>query len=380
MDFIDEVRTRSGRFQKRVEKMANSEFIEEQTKTSFVLPFIQMLGYDIFDPLEVVPEFTADVGTKKHEKVDFALMKDGAPALLIEVKKLGTSFAGEHMSQLLRYFSVTEARVGILTDGITYLFFSDLDQKNIMDPRPFYEFNMLEFTDSQVKELKRFTKDQFDKDSVVDAAKILKYTTQIKGLFANELAQPSGQFVKFVLGEIYEGRITAGVRQRFTDLIHSAFNQFINDKIRDRLNTAINQEDEQSADTLDDSRTPQGWVSITDNTIPGGSPAPVSIRFWDNDVRVIRAWYEVLTATVGKLYDEGILKREDTPIASKRNAVFVHFEPVRPDGKPFRRYEEVGFPPLFVNTNLSGEGARNLAREILEMYGKDPATVHLELK
>ena len=81
-----------------------------------------MLGYDIFDPTEVVPEFTADVGTKKHEKVDFAIMMDGVPVLLIDAKKTGADLGGEYVSQLLRYFNVTEARFGILTDGINYHF------------------------------------------------------------------------------------------------------------------------------------------------------------------------------------------------------------------------------------------------------------------
>ena len=256
MDFIDEVRTRSGRFQKRVDKMADSEFVEEATKTSFVLPFIQMLGYDIFDPLEVVPEFTADVGTKKGEKVDFALMQEGVPVLLIEVKKAGAGLTADHISQLLRYFGVTDARVGILTDGLTYLFFSDLDQQNVMDPRPFFEFNMLDFTDLQVKELRRFTKEQFDKESIVDAARELKYTAQIKRLLAEELSEPSDKFVKFVIGQVYEGRISSAVRKMFSDLTSAAFKQFVNDKINDRLASALQQESNNASDLGDDEEQP----------------------------------------------------------------------------------------------------------------------------
>ncbi|MDE0686161.1 MAG: type I restriction enzyme HsdR N-terminal domain-containing protein [Candidatus Poribacteria bacterium] len=378
MDFIDEVRTRSGRFQKRIDKMADSEFIEEQTKTSFVLPFIQMLGYDIFDPLEVVPEFTADVGTKKHEKVDFALMKDGDPVLLIEVKKAGTDLGGEHISQLLRYFGVTEARFAILTNGLNYLFFTDLDQHHIMDQRPFFEFNMLDFTEVQVRELRRFTKEQFDTNSIVDAARELKYTGQIMRLLADELSQPSDEFVRFVTSKVYEGRATSGVRKMFTDLTHSAFNQFISDKVRDRLSKALKQENE-TADTMDDVKT-QKWVSIPGYGLPGGSPPPVSIRFWDNDTRPVKVWYEVLTVTVDKVYGEGLIKMEDTPIRSNnRKAVYVHSEPVRQDGTAFRRFEKVGNPPLFVNTNLSGEQARNLAVELLKKCRIDPTTVHLEV-
>ena len=148
MTFIDDIRTRSERFANRLKHSIETE---EATKTAFVLPFIQMLGYDFFDPSEVVPEFTADVGTKRGEKVDFALIHDDAPAVLIECKKVGNKLDVDEMSQLLRYFTATTVRLGILTDGIHYRFFCDLDQPNVMDPRPFFEFNMLDFTDLQAK-------------------------------------------------------------------------------------------------------------------------------------------------------------------------------------------------------------------------------------
>ena len=244
MDFIDEVRTRSGRFAKRLKDLQNSPVTEEATKTSFVLPFIQMLGYDIFSPAEVIPEFTADIGTKQGEKVDFAIFKDGAPAILIECKKLETNLGGDAVSQLLRYFGVTSARIGILTDGISYLFFSDLDQSNVMDPRPFFKFNMLDFTELQIAELKRFSKDSFDKSQIVDAARELKYTAEIKRLLAQELSKPSDDFVKYVIKQVYNGRMSIAVRKMFKDLTYSAFNQFISDKLQSRLESALKQEGE----------------------------------------------------------------------------------------------------------------------------------------
>ena len=135
MDFIDELRTRAARFRERVEHVQT----EEATKTAMVMPFIQTLGYNLFDPTEVVPEFTADIGTKKGEKVDYAIIKDGKPIVLIECKRVGTNFTEENLSQLLRYFSVTEARFGVLTDGLIYRFYSDLDEPNRMDTKPFLD-------------------------------------------------------------------------------------------------------------------------------------------------------------------------------------------------------------------------------------------------
>ena len=243
MDFLDEVTTRSGRFADRLKHNIETE---EATKTSFVLPFIQMLGYDIFDPSEVVPEFAADVGTKSGEKVDYALMQDGKPVILIECKRYGRNLHEEEMSQLFRYFTVTDTHFGILTDGITYRFYSDLDQPNMMDPKPFFEFNMLEFSEPQVKDLKRFTKSAFEVDETIDAARQLKYMTEIKRVIAREIAEPSDEFVSFFVQLVYAGRNTKPVREMFGSLVREAFAQFINDSFDARLNAALQRIEEQN--------------------------------------------------------------------------------------------------------------------------------------
>ena len=191
MDFIDDVRTRSRRFQARIEHLDT----EEATKTALIMPFIQMLGYSIFDPTEVVPEFTADFGSKRGEKVDYALMQNGDPVVLIEAKKHGSNLRVEQESQLFRYFSATTARFGILTDGIAYRFYSDLDEPREMDKRPFFEFNMLDFTDVQVEQLKQFHKDSFDPTETVEAARELKYTNEIIRTLSEEMKNPTDDFV-----------------------------------------------------------------------------------------------------------------------------------------------------------------------------------------
>ena len=198
MDFIDDVRARSRRFQARLEHLDT----EEATKTSLVMPFIQMLGYNIFDPTEVVPEFTADFGSKKGEKVDYALMQNDKPVVLIEAKKHGTRLRVEQESQLFRYFSTTLSQFGILTDGIVYRFYSDLDKSGKMDERPFFEFNMLDFTDLQVGQLKQFHKDSFDTTEAVEAARELKYTNEVNRALAEEMRNPSDDFVRFILTRI----------------------------------------------------------------------------------------------------------------------------------------------------------------------------------
>ena len=235
MDFIDQIKELSGKISKRSERLET----EEATKNARVMPFIKALGYDVFNPEEVVPEFTCDVGEKKGEKVDYAIMKDGNPIMLFECKSANTNLEKEHASQLYRYFMTANVKVGILTNGIIYKFYSDLEDKNKMDLKPFLEFDMLDIKDHLVEELKRFRKESFETDEIVSAASELKYLKEIKRILKEELNSPSEEFVKFVTKQVYSGIITKPVRGKFTGIIHHAFKEFINDEISDRLEQAI---------------------------------------------------------------------------------------------------------------------------------------------
>jgi len=147
---------------------------EESTKHAFVLPFINVLGYDAFNPTEVVPEFTADLGLKKGEKVDYAIFQDGIPILIIECKKWSENLS-VHNSQLFRYFHVTKTRFALLTNGITYQFYTDLDEKNKMDQKPFLEFEITNLKDNVIAEIAKFHKSSFDVNNIVNNASSLKY-------------------------------------------------------------------------------------------------------------------------------------------------------------------------------------------------------------
>ena len=150
----------------------------------------------------MVPEFTADIGIKRGEKVDYAIMQRGKAAILIECKKYGSNLAEDAVSQLVRYFGVTNAHFGILTDGISYRFFSDLDQPNVMDPKPFFEFNMLSCSDKAVKELKRFTKEEFNVDETLEAAAVLKYIEGMKQALVRQLSTPDEEFSRWLTKQV----------------------------------------------------------------------------------------------------------------------------------------------------------------------------------
>src|SRR5947199_713133 len=182
---------------------------------AFVMPFIAALGYDVFDPAEVVPEFIADIGIKKGEKVDYAIKHDGKIVMLFECKCCNSPLDENHASQLYQYFSVTEARIAVLTDGIVYRFYTDIEEPNKMDPKPFMEFNMLDIQEPLVVELKRLTKQAFNLEAILTVAGELKYTREIKRILNEELTNPSEEFVRFLAGQVYSGKLTMTVREQF---------------------------------------------------------------------------------------------------------------------------------------------------------------------
>ena len=238
MDLIDRIIQIAAQIPKQRAHIAT----EEATKTALVMPFISALGYDVFDASEVTPEFVADVGTKKGEKVDYVILKDGVPIFLIEVKSLGTDLTAVHASQLYRYFSVTAARFSILTDGALYRFYSDLDAPNKMDDKPFLVFDLLNFDPAQVDELKRFSKSAFDIDNILSTASELKYTREIKALLAAEFTSPTEHFVRHFASQVYARRFTQAVMEEFSELTRRAFRDFVNDRIEQRLRTALDKE------------------------------------------------------------------------------------------------------------------------------------------
>ena len=148
MDFEEKIK----RFIERIEKLKNSINTEEATKTSLIMPFFQILGYDVFNPDEFTPEYVADVGIKKGEKVDYAIILNETVTILIEAKSINENLK-KHDSQLFRYFGTTTAKFAILTNGCEYKFYTDLDELNKMDSTPFLNINLLELKDTDIIEL-----------------------------------------------------------------------------------------------------------------------------------------------------------------------------------------------------------------------------------
>lgn len=262
MDFIDEIQA----FSKNIPSISEKICTEEGTKNALIMPFIHIMGYDPFNPNEVNPEYVADMGVKKGEKVDYAIMVDGNPAILIECKPVTADLNKEHASQLYRYFTAidTPAKVGILTNGIIYRFYTDLDEPNKMDKKPFLEINLLDIREPLIAELKRFTKQNIKLDELENHAILLKYTREIIQILDREFSQPSDEFVKYFAQQVYQKKYTQQAKDKFSKITKEALTQFLTDKINDRLKIALGSTPEnmqQSEESTDDEirTTPDEW-------------------------------------------------------------------------------------------------------------------------
>ncbi|WKN43874.1 type I restriction endonuclease [Tunicatimonas pelagia] len=248
MDFKDEII----QLGERVEKMRPNLSTEEATKNALIMPFINSLGYDVFNPMEVVPEFVADIGIKKGEKVDYAIMKNYQPIILIECKTIDTVL-DPHSTQLFRYFHTTKAKFAILTNGKEYKLYTDLVDTNKMDEKPFLIFDITKIKDSTLEELKKFHKSYFNIEEIVSTASELKYTNELKALMNAELRNPSEPFVKYFVAQIYSGRATEKVIHQFTTIVKKSLNQWINEIISEKFQSALDKEKSEAEDTEESS-------------------------------------------------------------------------------------------------------------------------------
>jgi hypothetical protein len=239
MDFKDNIK----QIAERIEKLKENIQTEEATKNAFIMPFINALGYDVFNPLEVIPEMVCDIGTKKGEKIDYAIMKDNEPIILIECKHWKQDL-NLHDNQLLRYFGVSKAKFGLLTNGIIYRFYTDLKQPNVMDDKPFLEVDLTDIKENQIEELKKFHKSYFNIDSIISSASELKYMGELKTIIKDEFANPSVELVKLLASRVYDGSMRQTIIEQFTPLVKKSLASHVSDIISERLKGALSANEE----------------------------------------------------------------------------------------------------------------------------------------
>ena len=235
MSFEDDIK----KFTKTIPDKLEHIDSEETSKIALITPFLRLMGYDTTNPAEVKAEYTADVGTKQGEKVDFAILENGEPLIFIECKSATKELTNDNISQLFRYFSITDIQIGILTNGVEYKFFTTGEDNNRMDEKPFLDIDLLNLTKKDIKELEKFKKSNFDIDEVVSRADNLKYRNLIKKTLLSEFEEPSEDFIKAIGQQVYEGRLTPNIKERFGNIISVAITEIINEKVNKTLSDAV---------------------------------------------------------------------------------------------------------------------------------------------
>ncbi|MGV3492062.1 MAG: type I restriction enzyme HsdR N-terminal domain-containing protein [Devosia sp.] len=226
---------------------------EEATKNAIVMPFLRVLGFDVFDPTQVIPEFVADVGLKKGEKIDYAIKIGDQIEYLVEAKSVSVSLRDAQYSQLFRYFHTCDANIGILTNGLQIWFFSDLDAPNKMDQKPFFTFDLLAYDDNDLRELEKFHKTQFSIENVKAAASSLKYLRGAMAFIERQWANPDEEFVRMMAREFYEGQLRTPVIETLKPIVRRAFDDLFRQRALKRIDTAFDGDAKDDAlPTVDD--------------------------------------------------------------------------------------------------------------------------------
>lgn len=234
MSFSDDIRNLANKVIEVRDAVSN----EEATKMSMIIPFFQLLGYDVSNPREFCPEYTAGVGNTKFEKVDYAIVLENSLEILIECKWCGEELE-KHHSQLFKYFCATSAKFAILTNGIQYKFYTDIEKANTMDLVPFLEVDMSDLTEADINSLLRFRKECFDQDMIVDIARKRKYSMRIEEWFKAQMENVTDELVKTVLADVYDSKKTQKTIEEFRPLINEVFSNCITDIVNDRVQKAL---------------------------------------------------------------------------------------------------------------------------------------------
>lgn len=240
MDFKDNILQIS----ERIKKQKEAVLTEEATKTAFIMPMIAALGYDVFNPFEVVPEMDCDI-SKKGDKIDYAIMKDGEPILLIECKHWAQKL-DLHSTQLAKYYVASNARFGVLTNGIEYRFYADLEKTNIMDENPFLVINLLDLSDADVQQMKKFHKSYYNESDILSTAQELQITIQIKDILTKNFQEPGDEFTRFFVKCLNDWKSTPKLIEQYKPIVKKSIAAIINEIIADRLNVAIKNEEQSS--------------------------------------------------------------------------------------------------------------------------------------
>ncbi|MBC8487280.1 MAG: type I restriction enzyme HsdR N-terminal domain-containing protein [Bacteroidetes bacterium] len=348
----------------KVTRLKDSIQTEEATKTAFIMPFIAALDYDVFDPLEVIPEFVADLGIKKGEKIDYCILQDSKPIIIIECKHWREN-PNDHDNQLHRYFYATSAKFAILTNGIRYRFYTDSEQTNKMDDKPFWEFEISNLSDRDIRELENYRKSNFNVGQIFSTALDLKISNQVRHVMKKELNDPSDNFVKFFARQIHSGTLTKRIIEQYKGIIKKSLNQLISDPMQVKSATEVHRPVKETEDF--NGKNPV-MVEAGRKAAQTRKMTKINEFTIGSDSYPIAKSYEILTKTAEWLINNGNLRETNCPIATGRKRNLVHTTPRHRDDEDFVA-PKILSNGLYIETHFSTTGCIKNARKLLESCG-----------
>lgn len=206
---------------------------EETTKQALILPLLDILGFSPFDPTRVKAEYGADFpGAKANERVDYALFCHDVPVMFIEAKAYNEKLHN-HAPQLARYFNATpEVAVAAITNGHEWRFFTDLNNKNVMDVDPFLVIDFKAIDGSLISRLARFRHDEFQPEALRTLAEESVFLAAFKDVVRKSVLECDQDFVRFVAGKsVVQRTLTARFIETITPIVKQAVAHSMSDMV-----------------------------------------------------------------------------------------------------------------------------------------------------
>jgi len=240
MHNTEDFRAMLNAFGERVQRIRQQIKNEEATKLHLILPFIQSLGYDTTDPLEVSAEHSSDFSEKYRNRVDYAILKNGIPTIAIECKSVGGGKKDDR-GQLKAYFNASKTvKLGVLTDGILFEFFVDSQEPNMMDDEPFLAINFesipkTPISDTILQGLFSLTKSQFDPDTVAENARRNITHRAFLDYLTTQFSEPNTEFTRFLLKENDIKHVRQNAMEGYRLIAKAALNDVFTSQVLKRL-------------------------------------------------------------------------------------------------------------------------------------------------
>lgn len=368
---------------------------EAQTCKSLIEPLLDSMGWDTRDLNLVRAEYQGQIaGMKARQYVDYALFQDGKPIMVLEAKSLNTPLDNVIVLKQLRdYFLDLDAKVGILTNGTEYRFYSDSRRPNRMDEEPFLSVDITKMSDRDKDIVLCFAKDSFNLDDAKRLSEEIRYLDDIRERLEEILANRDASFIGWIMGKIYKGRSNKEKKNWFTKLVREALNDLRATNHAQESKTyvvsegpprehydPVSQPDSSKQMVKEFSPPSQSdWKSLADYEVYRETKKPSTIKFPGNVERPIEAWKQILIEVGKHLIRTGQLTSSVCPIPTGHRAknYLVNVQPRQANGAGF--HSPAPLPKgLHLETGFNKKNTVARARYLLNYLGQDPSQVWLK--